>query len=316
MDGLAVEAIVQRLQLPRSTALALKEQRTTPRLAEILVTLSAGGTLAPEDADVLRACGLHTVLARGYELAFARDPQVTRACVAARAWRKAGRPRDALRALAMCDLVNADARNTTMALTGMAAALVDLLEFSAARAIADKAISVDRAWSDYPQRVLAVVAKRVGRSSEASARRAQADYLEAYRKSFFTPAAVLGMPLGGPPDDAPEYVAYSSASEQRKVFNRTRYAKYLSSDAWIRRRNAAVHAAGRACERCGLTGLLHVHHLTYWRVFNEIPSDLEVLCPACHAEEHDSEHKAMQSIAAIVGPTRIAGSGRCVNSSL
>ncbi len=48
------------------------------------------------------------------------------------------------------------------------------------------------------------------------------------------------------------------------------------------------------CARCGRiksAANLQVHHLTYERLGNELPSDLQVLCHACHWEA-DKERKA------------------------
>ena len=66
----------------------------------------------------------------------------------------------------------------------------------------------------------------------------------------------------------------------------SRYAAYLHSDEWARKRDAAKrHAEGR-CQVCNGTTKIAVHHRTYARVYREKPRDLTVLCSFCHALFH------------------------------
>lgn len=79
------------------------------------------------------------------------------------------------------------------------------------------------------------------------------------------------------------------------------YNAYINSAAWQRKRQEALRVAGCECEDCGVTENLHVHHLTYERLGNELLSDLRVLCGGgeprksarglggCHADRHDTE---------------------------
>ena len=74
----------------------------------------------------------------------------------------------------------------------------------------------------------------------------------------------------------------------------------MNSAAWSRRKEAYFLLVGRACEDCGATEGLHVHHLTYENLGAEPDKDLRVLCGAgeprktakglagCHADRHDS----------------------------
>jgi hypothetical protein len=64
------------------------------------------------------------------------------------------------------------------------------------------------------------------------------------------------------------------------------YLKYLQSTAWKSKRFEAFRFHGRKCNRCQSTKRLHVHHLIYFRLGNELMSDLEVLCFRCHEAEH------------------------------
>jgi 5-methylcytosine-specific restriction endonuclease McrA len=66
------------------------------------------------------------------------------------------------------------------------------------------------------------------------------------------------------------------------------YSKYLKSKEWLSIRLDILTIRPK-CERCGSKKSLEVHHLTYKRIFNEEPEDLEVLCKGCHYKEHESE---------------------------
>lgn len=77
------------------------------------------------------------------------------------------------------------------------------------------------------------------------------------------------------------------------------YLAYIKSPAWRARREEALARAGGRCQyevedpaglnhipRCTRTRHLEVHHLTYARLGNELPEDLEVLCWFHHMTEH------------------------------
>lgn len=65
------------------------------------------------------------------------------------------------------------------------------------------------------------------------------------------------------------------------------YAKYLQTDHWKTTRKAAIDRAGGVCQFCRSTEQLNVHHNTYERLGEELPSDLLVLCQTCHATLHE-----------------------------
>ena len=68
------------------------------------------------------------------------------------------------------------------------------------------------------------------------------------------------------------------------------YSEYLRSPAWHEvkvRYRASIREA--RCQLCGSTLDLHLHHLTYDRVGEELVSDLILLCGGCHAAVHDLE---------------------------
>lgn len=60
------------------------------------------------------------------------------------------------------------------------------------------------------------------------------------------------------------------------------YPRYLKTDAWRKRRTAALKAAGYRCQVCNARKSLEVHHRTYENIGNEQPGDLTVLCETCH----------------------------------
>lgn len=69
------------------------------------------------------------------------------------------------------------------------------------------------------------------------------------------------------------------------------YADYLQSPEWRRRRNARILGAHRRCERCRARRELQVHHVSYARLGEELDTDLEVLCRACHEGHHLDESR-------------------------
>lgn len=72
-----------------------------------------------------------------------------------------------------------------------------------------------------------------------------------------------------------------------RSFNRTTaYHWYLGTAFWRERREHTMRRANHICERCKERRATEVHHLTYIRVFNELPTDLVALCRPCHSEIH------------------------------
>lgn len=65
------------------------------------------------------------------------------------------------------------------------------------------------------------------------------------------------------------------------------YAEYLQSDAWKQKRLQRLSIAQFRCSACNNSKAVHVHHLTYERIFNEEMGDLLPLCEDHHklAEE-------------------------------
>lgn len=65
------------------------------------------------------------------------------------------------------------------------------------------------------------------------------------------------------------------------------YDDYLLSPQWQVKRKGALDRAGGKCQMCAATKRqLHVHHNNYHRLFDELPTDLIVLCCDCHRLFH------------------------------
>ena len=64
------------------------------------------------------------------------------------------------------------------------------------------------------------------------------------------------------------------------------YYDYLQSYEWSEIRRELFENRGEECELCGYGHSLQIHHLTYARLFNEDPSDLQILCRNCHEKVH------------------------------
>jgi len=71
-----------------------------------------------------------------------------------------------------------------------------------------------------------------------------------------------------------------------KFYNNSKYRKYLQTKEWKLISNECKRLANHKCNRCGATDNLQAHHKSYENVFNELQSDLECLCKACHEKEH------------------------------
>lgn len=66
------------------------------------------------------------------------------------------------------------------------------------------------------------------------------------------------------------------------------YKEYLQTPVWQQRREVHLKKAHYRCQVCNSADkILDVHHRTYERRGNELPSDLTVLCRDCHYLFHD-----------------------------
>lgn len=88
---------------------------------------------------------------------------------------------------------------------------------------------------------------------------------------------------------APKTARPPSEEEIRKHLRSLPYEKYLLTSWWRVRRNRALKDGGYKCVACGCRRDLQVHHLSYDRLGDEQPEDLEIRCRGCHLGEHAAE---------------------------
>jgi len=65
-----------------------------------------------------------------------------------------------------------------------------------------------------------------------------------------------------------------------------KYAEYLESDHWKKRRQQFLELWDFACCLCFSDKHLEVHHRTYARLYSEKDTDCLVLCRKCHKRHH------------------------------
>lgn len=68
--------------------------------------------------------------------------------------------------------------------------------------------------------------------------------------------------------------------------SRDKYAEYIQSEDWLRKREKVLARDKHRCTRCRGIENLHVHHLTYDNLGHERLADLTTLCDLCHEVEH------------------------------
>lgn len=73
-----------------------------------------------------------------------------------------------------------------------------------------------------------------------------------------------------------------SPKNKVKQYMNQQYSDYLKSEAWKLKRKARLELSGYRCSVCHRKNSLHVHHLTYARIFNEDMADLMPLCDTHH----------------------------------
>lgn len=64
------------------------------------------------------------------------------------------------------------------------------------------------------------------------------------------------------------------------------YNEYLRSEAWREKRRQILERDGGICQGCRCTRAVHVHHLTYDNVGDELLFQLISLCETCHDKTH------------------------------
>lgn len=79
-----------------------------------------------------------------------------------------------------------------------------------------------------------------------------------------------------------------------------KYEAYINSPKWKMFRRGVIKVRGNKCEDCSIPGPgLHLHHLTYERLGNEIPEDVTLLCEPCHQERHPHKRISRQQNSAF-----------------
>lgn len=78
----------------------------------------------------------------------------------------------------------------------------------------------------------------------------------------------------------------SKKGHHKKPAPKLTYKQYILSSAWKYKRLRILKRADNKCEKCGYSGRLQVHHLTYKHLFHEPLKDLIALCPDCHKDIH------------------------------
>lgn len=69
----------------------------------------------------------------------------------------------------------------------------------------------------------------------------------------------------------------------------TEYYTYIKSKEWFDLKIDIIQKRGCLCEVCKKPknpAALQLHHLSYKRLFNELPQDLLLICRKCHMKEH------------------------------
>lgn len=69
------------------------------------------------------------------------------------------------------------------------------------------------------------------------------------------------------------------------------YNDYLKSPEWLERRRLVLERENHRCEGCRQQRAVHVHHLTYDHVGNELLYELRALCEDCHDLAHDETER-------------------------
>lgn len=62
--------------------------------------------------------------------------------------------------------------------------------------------------------------------------------------------------------------------------------EYMQSEKWKQLKLERLRIAQHKCESCGSTHNLHLHHITYERLTQELIEDVVILCNGCHTHIH------------------------------
>lgn len=90
-------------------------------------------------------------------------------------------------------------------------------------------------------------------------------------------------------------------------YDKVKYKAYLKSNEWVQLKIDLIQDRGCKCERCNRSRKptsLQVHHITYKRLYNELASDLELLCRGCHMKEHGIKKDKKKKVKKKTGSKR------------
>jgi 5-methylcytosine-specific restriction endonuclease McrA len=85
---------------------------------------------------------------------------------------------------------------------------------------------------------------------------------------------------------------------EKKQTAALRYAQYMASYTWEKRRLTFLKQYGRVCAACGSKQSITVHHMSYKHLGAELDGELAVLCKGCHEEFHSLNRTKPDMIAA------------------
>lgn len=75
---------------------------------------------------------------------------------------------------------------------------------------------------------------------------------------------------------------------RENLTHKEKYRRYLKSAKWKNFKRILIKERGHKCQDCGEKYRpLDGHHITYERLFNELPEDVRLLCHQCHMKEHN-----------------------------
>lgn len=99
-------------------------------------------------------------------------------------------------------------------------------------------------------------------------------------------------------------LAAEQAEADRKAAWFEWYGNYLTSDAWLAKRDRVFKRAGGVCEGCGDRAPDQVHHLSYENVGAEFLFQLVAICEPCHQRYHAAQDARSAGVDRFAIPER------------